>query len=79
MRIQLIADETFEIKSESAEVIHLALLSGEINYRLGDNNFDDLYDDKLTTDLRVDSILISTPTSIFIKAFGDTVFQFRRE
>jgi 5-deoxy-D-glucuronate isomerase len=79
MRLTLTTGQTIEIKTESARVVNLALISGEVNYRIGDNAFDDTADFKLTEDVRTDSIWISSPTTIHVKAIADSVIQYRRE
>lgn len=78
MRESLTTNQIIEIKTENATVFNLALLSGEITYRLGDVNFT-ASDDKLNENVRTDSIPIGGPTSVFIKAAVTSEIQYRRE
>lgn len=78
MRITLTAGQTAEIKTESARRMALALISGEVNYRIGDNAFNDTTDDKLGGNIATDLIPIDQPTSIHVKAIANSVLQYRR-
>jgi hypothetical protein len=80
LRVNLAAGETLEIPANGNIYTNVALISGEINYRIGNNTFNDATDLKLTDDIRTDSVFVGgDQRSVFVKAIQPSVIQYRRE
>lgn len=76
----LAAGATLEIPCIDNLYTNIALISGEVNYRLGNNTFNDATDLKLTEDIRTDAIFVgNTKASVWVKAIQASVIQYRRE
>lgn len=81
MRKTLVANETLQVESIGSH-INMALISGDITYKIGDNAIPDAEADVLNEDVRTDRIWTANLTNktIFIKAgtAGATI-QYRLE
>jgi hypothetical protein len=78
-RRSLTAGQIIEIPAKGHYTL-LALLSGEVNYRVGGTVFNDATDLKLNEDIRTDAIFIgNSELPVFVKAITPSVIQFRNE
>jgi hypothetical protein len=76
-RVQLTANQVIEIKSDG-DYLTLAILSGEVLYKVGSNNFNNNTDLKLNDRVVSDTLKFrSASESLFIKALVASEIQYR--
>lgn len=80
MRTTLALGQVLEIPAERALYTNLALLSGQVIYRVGDNAFNDATDIKLTELVPTDTVFVgNSQATVYVKAIQASEIQYRRE
>lgn len=80
MLTNLTPGQVLAIPAAGHTYTNLALLSGQVTYRVGDNAFNDATDIKLTESLPTDAIFVgNTQATVYVKAIQTSEIQYRRE